>query len=53
MERVGNKLPEPFTLFGLLFLVVVAMSTVVAPAWASTSHPEPERITSEGHLWPA
>ena len=30
IERVGNKLPEPFTLFTLLFLVTAIVSTVMA-----------------------
>ncbi|GAA2342506.1 AbgT family transporter [Saccharopolyspora halophila] len=30
IERVGNKLPEPFLLFGLLFLVVAVLSTAIA-----------------------
>lgn len=30
VERVGNKLPEPFLLFGLLFLIVAVVSTVIA-----------------------
>lgn len=30
VERLGNRLPEPFILFGLLLLVVVVLSTVVA-----------------------
>lgn len=30
IERVGNKLPEPFLLFGLLFVVVAIVSTAVA-----------------------
>ncbi|QUH00587.1 AbgT family transporter [Saccharopolyspora erythraea] len=30
LERVGNRLPEPFLLFGLLLAVVAVVSTVVA-----------------------
>lgn len=30
LERVGNKLPEPFVLFTILFLVVGVLSTVLA-----------------------
>ncbi|SFS64681.1 AbgT family transporter [Saccharopolyspora flava] len=30
IERIGNRLPEPFILFGLLFLVVAVVSTAVA-----------------------
>ncbi|MBE9375542.1 AbgT family transporter [Saccharopolyspora sp. HNM0983] len=30
VERIGNKLPEPFVLFALLFAVVAVVSTVVA-----------------------
>lgn len=34
VERIGNKLPEPFTLFTLLFLLTAVVST--AMAWANT-----------------
>jgi aminobenzoyl-glutamate transport protein len=30
IERVGNKLPEPFLLFGLLFLLVAVLSTAIS-----------------------
>ena len=34
LERAGNRLPQPFLLFALLFLVVVVVSTAVAAAGA-------------------
>lgn len=39
LERVGNKLPQPFLLFALLFLVVAIVSTVVAAAGVTVQIP--------------
>ena len=30
IERIGNKLPDPFILFGLLFLLVAVVSTAIS-----------------------
>ncbi|MBR7503826.1 AbgT family transporter, partial [Mycobacterium tuberculosis] len=35
IERIGNKLPEPFTLFLGLFLITGAISTAMAIAGVS------------------
>ena len=58
IERVGNKLPEPFTLFLLLFLVTAVVSTVMAWAGAEVQIPGDDEIrpikglfTSEGLAW--
>ncbi|WP_243793917.1 AbgT family transporter [Saccharopolyspora gloriosae] len=45
IERAGNKLPDPFLLFGLLFLVVVVVSTVVAAFGVSVRIPGAEQDT--------
>lgn len=45
VERVGNKLPEPFILFGLLFLLVVVVSTVVAAFGVTVHVPGDDEVT--------
>ncbi|KAA5830169.1 AbgT family transporter [Saccharopolyspora hirsuta] len=45
VERVGNKLPEPFVLFGLLFLVVVVVSTAVAAFGVTVRIPGADEVT--------
>ncbi|MGW5647809.1 AbgT family transporter [Saccharopolyspora sp. NPDC003752] len=45
VERVGNKLPEPFILFGLLFLVVAVVSTVVAAFGVTVQIPGADEVT--------
>lgn len=45
LERAGNRLPQPFLLFALLFLVVVVVSTAVAAAGVSVRIPGAEHDT--------
>ncbi|RKT82122.1 aminobenzoyl-glutamate transport protein [Saccharopolyspora antimicrobica] len=45
VERVGNKLPEPFILFGLLFLAVVVISTAVAAFGVTVRIPGDDEVT--------
>ena len=60
VEKVGNKLPEPFTLFLILFLLTGVVSTAMAMAGISVEVPGkegPETInikglfTGEGLAW--
>ncbi|MCD1285993.1 MULTISPECIES: AbgT family transporter [unclassified Brevibacterium] len=58
IERVGNKLPEPFTLFLGLFLITGAVSTAMALAGVSVSIPGGDEtvaikglFTGEGLSW--
>ena len=58
IERVGNKLPEPFTLFLLLFLATAVISTVMAWAGLQVQVPGDDEVrpikgffTSEGLAW--
>lgn len=58
IERVGNKLPEPFTLFLGLFLLTGAVSTAMALAGVSVSIPGGDEtvaikglFTGEGLSW--
>ena len=60
VEKVGNKLPEPFTLFLVLFLLTGVVSTAMAMAGVSVEVPGkegPETIaikglfTGEGLAW--
>ncbi|MGO2036853.1 MAG: AbgT family transporter [Brevibacterium sp.] len=58
IERVGNKLPEPFTLFLGLFLLTGAVSTAMALADVSVSIPGSDEtvaikglFTGEGLSW--
>lgn len=58
IERVGNKLPEPFTLFLGLFLITGAVSTAMALAGVSVSIPGSDEtvaikglFTGEGLSW--
>ncbi|WP_413334459.1 AbgT family transporter [Brevibacterium sp. GP-SGM9] len=58
IERVGNKLPEPFTLFLGLFLLTGAVSTAMALADVSVSIPGGDEtvaikglFTGEGLSW--
>ena len=58
IERVGNKLPEPFALFLYLFLIVGVLSTVVAWFNVQTAIPGTEEVqqvkglfTGEGVAW--
>ena len=39
IESVGNKLPEPFTLFLILFLITAVISTVMAYFGAEVAVP--------------
>lgn len=39
VERVGNKLPDPFILFIILSLIVIAISWVASMFNASVIHP--------------
>lgn len=40
IERVGNKLPDPFILFVVLAVVVILLSAVAAAAGATATHPQ-------------
>lgn len=58
IERIGNKLPEPFTLFLGLFLITGAISTAMAIADVSVSIPGSDEtvaikglFTGEGLSW--
>ncbi|MGO1326081.1 MAG: AbgT family transporter, partial [Brevibacterium aurantiacum] len=58
IERIGNKLPEPFTLFLGLFLITGAISTGMAIADVSVSIPGSDEtvaikglFTGEGLSW--
>ncbi|ANS80118.1 Aminobenzoyl-glutamate transport protein [Serinicoccus hydrothermalis] len=59
IERWGNKLPEPFTLFVILFLLTGAVSTAMALADVSVTVPGTEDgpieirglFTGEGMAW--
>ncbi|MDO4606512.1 MAG: AbgT family transporter [Bowdeniella nasicola] len=58
VERVGNKLPEPFTLFLILFLITAVISTVMAMMNISVQVPGAEKptvikglFTGEGMAW--
>ncbi|GAA1866319.1 AbgT family transporter [Paeniglutamicibacter psychrophenolicus] len=58
IERVGNKLPEPFALFLYLFLAIGIISTVVSWFNVSTTLPGAETptlvkglFTGEGIVW--
>lgn len=39
VERVGNKLPDPVTIFFILWFVVIAISAIVAKSGATAVHP--------------
>ncbi|MEB3371075.1 AbgT family transporter [Saccharopolyspora mangrovi] len=45
IERIGNKLPEPFILFGILFLVVAVVSTAIAAFGVTVTIPGAEKAT--------
>ena len=58
IERVGNRLPEPFMLFLILFVLTGIVSTAMALAGVTVSvpgEPEPTAIkglfTGEGLIW--
>ena len=58
IEKVGNKLPEPFTLFLLLFLITAVISTVMAWSGAQVQVPGSDEVrpihgffTKEGLAW--
>lgn len=58
VERVGNRLPEPFTLFLGLFLVVAVASTAMAWAGVTVQIPGSDDVTEirgfftgEGLVW--
>jgi aminobenzoyl-glutamate transport protein len=58
VERVGNRLPEPFTLFLVLFLVIALVSTFMALADVTVQVPGAEEVTEiqglftpEGLTW--
>ena len=58
IERIGNKPPEPFTLFLGLFLITGAISTAMAIAGVSVAIPGSDEIvtikglfTGEGMAW--
>ncbi|WP_219413353.1 AbgT family transporter [Pseudonocardia nigra] len=46
IERVGNRLPEPFILFALLTLVVAVLSTVMAAFGVSVQIPGESEVTA-------
>jgi aminobenzoyl-glutamate transport protein len=45
VERVGNRLPEPFALFLILFLVIALVSTFMALADVTVQVPGAEEVT--------
>lgn len=58
VERVGNRLPEPFTLFLILFLAIALVSTFMALADVTVQVPGAEEVTEiqglftpEGLTW--
>ncbi|MFE5294029.1 AbgT family transporter [Isoptericola sp. NPDC056618] len=58
VERVGNKLPEPFTLFLILFGVIALASTGMALAGVTVQMPGSDEVvevkglfTAEGMTW--
>lgn len=58
VERAGNKLPEPFTLFLILFLATGVLSTIMALAGAQVSMPGSDKtlevkglFTGQGIAW--
>ncbi|HEV6955068.1 MAG TPA: AbgT family transporter [Promicromonospora sp.] len=58
VERLGNRLPEPFTLFLILFLVVALVSTAMALADVTVQIPGADEVTEikglftpEGLTW--
>ena len=58
VERVGNRLPEPFTLFLILFLAIALVSTFMALADVTVQVPGAEEVTAiqglftpEGMTW--
>ncbi|MEJ6013899.1 AbgT family transporter [Corynebacterium sp. H127] len=57
IEVVGNKLPEPFTLFLILFLTTGVLSTIMAVMGLKVAVPGAEELrikglfTSEGMAW--
>ncbi len=58
VERIGNKLPEPFTLFTILFLITAVVSSAMALAGVRVTVPgadEPVVVkglfTGEGIAW--
>ena len=58
VERVGNRLPEPFTLFLILFLIIALVSTFMALADVTVQVPGAEEVTEiqglftpEGMTW--
>lgn len=42
IEKTGNKLPHPITLFAILALIVVILSAVVSSLGISVEHPGKE-----------
>ncbi len=58
VERVGNKLPDPFVLFLILFGITAVVSTGMALAGVSVQVPGAEEVTEvrgfftgEGLVW--
>lgn len=58
IETVGNKLPEPFTLFLILFLLTAVVSTIMAWSGAQVQVPGSDEVrpihgffTKEGLAW--
>jgi aminobenzoyl-glutamate transport protein len=58
VERVGNKLPHPFTLFVILMVVIMIISWVVSAAGISVIHPTTAEVvysknllSGEGVIW--
>ena len=47
IEKVGNKLPHPITLFAILALLVIIISAIVASFGISVEHPGEEGETVE------
>src|SRR5690606_31191416 len=47
VERIGNKLPHPVTLFAILALIVMILSAALQPLGISVEHPGEEGTTVE------
>ncbi|WGW10739.1 AbgT family transporter [Saxibacter everestensis] len=53
IERIGNKLPDPFMLFLILFLVVAVVSTAMSWAGVTVRIPGSDEITTVKGLFTA
>jgi len=51
VERAGNKLPHPFTLFVILCLVVIGISFITSTMNVSVIHPTTEEVIESNNLF--